>query len=123
MSGPTPTQPSGPLASTKDLTGNSSGSGSSVSSLSSTEFPLPLSISRTLSDKLYEKRKLGALEVEQLIKELNAQKDEERIKSVINHLITNFSDSTQGNYRKGGLIALAATAIGLGPISFLRVVT
>lgn len=45
--------------------------------------PIQLSISRNLSDRLYEKRKLGALEVEQLIKELVAQKDEDRIKSVI----------------------------------------
>ncbi len=80
--------------------------------------PIQISITRNLSDKLYEKRKLGALEVEQLVKELATSKDEDRIKSVIQHLVTNFSDSSQGNSRKGGLIALAATAIGLGAISF-----
>ncbi len=96
---------------------SSNASSNSITTTVSVEVPLQLSISRNLSDKLYEKRKLGALEVEQLIKELNAQKDEERIKNVINHLVTNFSDSNQGNYRKGGLIALAATAIGLGSIS------
>ena len=78
------------------------------------DLPLQISISRNLSDKLYEKRKLGALEVEQLVKDLNNNKDYDRINHVIQHLVTNFSDSTQGNYRKGGLIALAATAIGLG---------
>lgn len=92
---------------------------SSGTSTTGSELPIQLSISRNLSDKLYEKRKLGALEVEQLIKELNNLKDEERISNVINHLVTNFSDSTQGNHRKGGLIALAAIAIGLGVISFL----
>jgi vacuole morphology and inheritance protein 14 len=91
---------------------------SSNATANASELPIQLSISRNLSDKLYEKRKLGALEVEQLIKELNNLKDEDRINNVINHLVTNFSDSTQGNHRKGGLIALAAIAIGLGVISF-----
>jgi vacuole morphology and inheritance protein 14 len=81
---------------------------------------LQISIARNLSDKLYEKRKLGAVEVEQLIKELNAAKEEEKIVNVIQHLVTNYSDSTQGNSRKGGLIALAAAAIGLGPVSFSK---
>lgn len=75
---------------------------------------LQLSVSRNLSDKLYEKRKLGALEVEQLMRELRHAHDWARISSVIGHLVTTFSDSAQGNARKGGLIALAATAIGLG---------
>ena len=30
---------------------------------------LPISITRNLNDKLYEKRKLGALEIEALVKE------------------------------------------------------
>ena len=77
---------------------------------------LQQSTTRNLSDKLYEKRKMGALEVEQLVKELNVNKETEKIRSVINHLVRNFSDSSQGNSRKGGLIALAATAIGLGPV-------
>jgi len=76
--------------------------------------PIQPSIARNLSDKLYEKRKLGALEIEQLIKDLNNNKDEDKIKSVVQHLVTNYSDSLQGNSRKGGLIALAAAAIGLG---------
>lgn len=78
--------------------------------------PLLQSTTRNLSDKLYEKRKMGALEVEQLVKELNVAKDHEKIKQVISHLVRNFSDSSQGNSRKGGLIALAATAIGLGSV-------
>jgi vacuole morphology and inheritance protein 14 len=58
--------------------------------------PLQIATSRNLSDKLYEKRKLGALEVEQLIRDLVARKEEEKIKGVIQHLVTNFSDSNQG---------------------------
>jgi len=76
--------------------------------------PIQLGTSKNLTDKLYEKRKVAAQEVEQLIRELNHEKDEERIRNVIQHLVTNFSDSSNGNARKGGLIALAATAIGLG---------
>jgi 3-methyladenine DNA glycosylase/8-oxoguanine DNA glycosylase len=34
------------------------------------EDPLPPTIIRNLADKLYDKRKLGALEIEQLIKDL-----------------------------------------------------
>jgi vacuole morphology and inheritance protein 14 len=75
---------------------------------------LQLSVSRNLSDKLYERRKLGALEVEQLMRELRHAQDWPRVASVIGHLVSTFSDSAQGNARKGGLIALAATAIGLG---------
>jgi vacuole morphology and inheritance protein 14 len=83
------------------------------------ESPLQQSTTRNLSDKLYEKRKMGALEVEQLVKELNVSKDHEKIKLVISHLVKNFSDSSQGNSRKGGLIALAATAIGLGSVCWI----
>lgn len=69
---------------------------------------------RNLSDKLYDKRKTAALEVEQKVRELNSANEDEKIKSLIEHLVTNFSSSNQGNQRKGGLIALAAVAIGLG---------
>ncbi|PRP89372.1 hypothetical protein PROFUN_01235 [Planoprotostelium fungivorum] len=75
---------------------------------------LPPSIARNLSDRLYDKRKLGALEVEALVRDLTAQKEDDRIRTVIQHLVSNFSESPQGNARKGGLIALAASAIGLG---------
>ncbi len=77
--------------------------------------PLQISVIRNLSDKSYEKRKSAALEVEQLMRDL-VSKDEDKIKSVIQFVVTNFSESPQGNTRKGGLIALAATAIGLGTV-------
>eukprot|EP01117_Protostelium_nocturnum_P008191 TRINITY_DN2920_c0_g1_i1.p1 TRINITY_DN2920_c0_g1~~TRINITY_DN2920_c0_g1_i1.p1 ORF type:complete len:747 (-),score=254.35 TRINITY_DN2920_c0_g1_i1:4-2244(-) len=76
--------------------------------------PIPQSISRNLSDRIYEKRKLGALEIEELVKGLSLNKEEDRIRSVIQYLVSNFAESPQGNARKGGLIALAASAIGLG---------
>jgi len=76
--------------------------------------PLPPSIARNLSDRLYDKRKLGALEVEALVRDLTTHKEDDKIRMVIQYLVNNFSDSPQGNARKGGLIALAASAIGLG---------
>lgn len=78
------------------------------------EPPVQVSILRNLSDKLYDKRKAGALEVEQLVRDWNAANEEEKIKNLIQHLSNNFSESNQSNQRKGGLIALAGVAIGLG---------
>eukprot|EP00005_Dracoamoeba_jomungandri_P010628 CAMPEP_0174267894 /NCGR_PEP_ID=MMETSP0439-20130205/35262_1 /TAXON_ID=0 /ORGANISM="Stereomyxa ramosa, Strain Chinc5" /LENGTH=723 /DNA_ID=CAMNT_0015355669 /DNA_START=67 /DNA_END=2238 /DNA_ORIENTATION=+ len=76
--------------------------------------PLAPSTIRNLGDKLYEKRKLGALEVEQLIKGYKEQSNVDDINKVIIYLTEHFALSTSGNQRKGGLIALAAAAIGLG---------
>jgi hypothetical protein len=85
--------------------------------------PVPPSTYRNLSDKLYDKRKLGALEIEQLVKELNNNKNEEGIRGVIRILTTDFADSPQGNNKKGGLIGLAAAAIGMGAVSFVLFVS
>merc|ERR1712137_827032 len=76
--------------------------------------PLGPNTARNLCDKLYDKRKQGAQEVETLVKELNASGDKERILQIVDHLIVNFSTSPTGNHRKGALIALAAVAIALG---------
>ena len=80
---------------------------------------LAQSIVRNLGDKLYEKRKAAALEVEQIIKDLVEAKDSERIASIITTL-TSLVYSNQGNSKKGGLIALAATAIGLAEVRVLH---
>lgn len=79
--------------------------------------PLTPATIRNLGDKLYEKRKLGALEVEQLIKESKDANDSEKIQSIILYLTNHFAYSASGNQRKGGLIALAAAAIGLGQVT------
>ena len=42
------------------------------------------------------------------------QQDKKNLISLINFLTENFMGHTSPNYRKGGLIALAAVAIGLG---------
>ncbi|XP_021909793.1 protein VAC14 homolog [Carica papaya] len=74
---------------------------------------IPAFVLRNLSDKLYEKRKNAALEVEGIVKQLAAAGDHEKISAVINLLTTEFTYSPQANHRKGGLIGLAAATVGL----------
>uniref|UniRef100_A0A914GXU8 Protein VAC14 homolog n=1 Tax=Globodera rostochiensis TaxID=31243 RepID=A0A914GXU8_GLORO len=75
--------------------------------------PLSQAIVRTLTDKLYEKRKAAALEIEKQARDYvrnDNMVDLERLIKVLEQLAT----APNGNTRKGGLIGLAATAIGLG---------
>ncbi|XAR63679.1 hypothetical protein NMG60_11023704 [Bertholletia excelsa] len=74
---------------------------------------IPPSVLRNLSDKLYEKRKNAALELEGIVKQLAAAGDHDKITALINFLVTNFTHSPQANLRKGGLIGLAAATVGL----------
>ncbi|KAL9993908.1 putative vacuole morphology and inheritance protein [Helianthus debilis subsp. tardiflorus] len=74
---------------------------------------VPAAVLRNLSDKLYEKRKNAALEVEGIVKQLTAVGDHDKITAVINLLTHEFAYSPQANHRKGGLIGLAAAAVGL----------
>lgn len=95
---------------------------------------------RNLGDRSYEKRKQAALDIELLIKDLNEKgnsannamntannnsnntvtigsANERRmnneIYNVIRSLVDHYINSLQANFRKGGLIALAACAIAL----------
>ncbi|KAJ4974133.1 hypothetical protein NE237_007307 [Protea cynaroides] len=74
---------------------------------------IPAAVLRNLADKLYEKRKIAALEVEGIVKQLTAAGDHEKISAVIDLLHTEFTNSPQANHRKGGLIGLAAATVGL----------
>ncbi|GKV13209.1 hypothetical protein SLEP1_g24255 [Rubroshorea leprosula] len=74
---------------------------------------IPASVFRNLSDKLYEKRKNAALELEGIVKQLATAGDHDKISAVINLLTTEFMLSPQANHRKGGLIGLAAATVGL----------
>uniref|UniRef100_A0A7N0VLZ4 Vacuolar protein 14 C-terminal Fig4-binding domain-containing protein n=1 Tax=Kalanchoe fedtschenkoi TaxID=63787 RepID=A0A7N0VLZ4_KALFE len=74
---------------------------------------IPASVLRNLSDKLYEKRKNAALEVEGIVKQLAAAGDHDKITAVINLLTHEYTLSPQANHRKGGLIGLAAATVGL----------
>ena len=102
------------------------------------------SIHRSLNDKLYDKRKAGALEyvlylpirekgmepshqafsntphlhsLENVIREASASRDHEKIKKIIHQLCHEYAYAVHAPYaRNGGLIGLAAAAIALGPV-------
>nr|GLL32876.1 protein VAC14 homolog [Ipomoea trifida] len=61
---------------------------------------VPAAVLRNISDKLYEKRKNAALELEGIVKQLVAAGDHDRINSVINLLIHEYAQSPQANHRK-----------------------
>ncbi|KAF5363894.1 hypothetical protein D9756_000214 [Leucocoprinus leucothites] len=72
-------------------------------------------IARQLVDKIYEKRKAAALELEKQIRECHQAGGRERICTIIDQLVEMFSNSTNAlHVRNGGLIGLAGTAIALG---------
>lgn len=116
------------------------------------QLPLSPTLLRNLGDRSYDKRKGAAMEVENLIKQLQEKAaatehrqrqfllqqqqmnangspaaakprdadaalttnaSRERIPAIIELLGNEFAFSTNANHRKGGLIGLAATAIGL----------
>ncbi|KAH0671226.1 hypothetical protein KY285_025827 [Solanum tuberosum] len=74
---------------------------------------IPAAVLRNLSDKLYEKRKNAALELEGIVKQLAVAGDHDKITAVINLLTNEYTYSPQANHRKGGLIGLAAVTVGL----------
>lgn len=76
-------------------------------------------IVRALNDKLYEKRKVAALEIEKLVREFVAQNNSTQIRHVIQILASEFALSQHPHSRKGGLIGLAACSIALGKDSGL----
>jgi vacuole morphology and inheritance protein 14 len=86
-----------------------------MSSFTTIEGPalLPPSVLRNLSDKLYEKRKSAALEVEQVTKQLASSKEWHRISALVHMLVEDYALSPQANDRKGGLIGLAAATVAL----------
>lgn len=83
--------------------------------------PLSAVCVRTLNDKLYEKRKQGALEIERMMKEFVQQNQDGQVKKVLKILGEDFAGSSNPNTRKGGLIGLAAAAIALGKDSSVYV--
>lgn len=76
-------------------------------------FLLPSSVLKNLLDKLYEKRKIAAMEVEGIVRQLVSAGDHEKISSLLNLLTNEFTFSPQASHRKGGLIGLAAATVGL----------
>ena len=89
---------------------------------------------RALNDKLYDKRKQGALEynipfptthtqlisppsLERIIREASANRDNDKIAKIVNQLCHDFAYAVhQPHARNGGLIGLAAASIALGSV-------
>lgn len=67
---------------------------------------LPQAVLRQIGDKLYEKRKVAALEVEQIVKRLAAAAETGKISAIIDKLISEYAFSPQANHRK--VICLSA---------------
>ncbi|KAI5993628.1 vacuolar protein 14 C-terminal Fig4p binding-domain-containing protein [Pisolithus albus] len=73
------------------------------------------SVSKQLVDKIYERRKSAALDLEKQVRECHQQGDHRRISQIIDQLVDMFSNSSNPlHIRNGGLIGLAGTAIALG---------
>lgn len=75
--------------------------------------PLPPMVQRSLGDRSNEKRKNAAQEVETLVKNLSEANNFAHVNAIVTVLSKDFCTSMNSNYRKGGLVGLAATAIGL----------
>ncbi|KAL0737411.1 hypothetical protein Bca4012_013621 [Brassica carinata] len=74
---------------------------------------IPAAVHRNLSDKLYEKRKYAALEIENTVKNLTSAGDHDKLSKVIDMLVKEFAKSPQPYHRQGGVLALAAVTVGL----------
>lgn len=71
-------------------------------------------IAKQLMDKMYEKRKSAALDLEKQIRECYNQGDHRKIGQIIDQLVEMFTNvSNPLHVRNGGLIGLAGTAISL----------
>ncbi|KAF8306458.1 ARM repeat-containing protein [Clavulina sp. PMI_390] len=72
-------------------------------------------IIKGLNDKFYEKRKASALDLEKLVRDCYNQRDDARIRTIIDQLVDLFATpATSLHARNGGLIGLAAASIALG---------
>lgn len=79
--------------------------------------PLTAATVRNLNDKLYDKRKLGAVEVEIQVRDLTRSgTGHEKLMEILTYLQESFIVSGSTSSRKGGLIAFAAAALGLGGV-------
>ncbi|KIW11540.1 hypothetical protein PV08_10841 [Exophiala spinifera] len=73
------------------------------------------SVQRLLTDKLYDKRKQGALELERFIREAIADKEHDKIRKTLDQLCHDYAYAVHlPHARNGGLIGLAAASIALG---------
>jgi hypothetical protein len=67
----------------------------------------------SLAHKRYERRRLGAMEIEKMVRSLVHQNELDRVRAILLLLSDDYVRSTSEDARKGGVVALAACAIGL----------
>ncbi|KAL9100047.1 MAG: hypothetical protein Q9163_004523, partial [Psora crenata] len=73
------------------------------------------SVQRLLNDKLYDKRKQGALDLEKAVRAASANREYDKIAKIVDQLCHDFAYAVhQPHARNGGLIGLAAASIALG---------
>ncbi|TKR92998.1 hypothetical protein L596_007535 [Steinernema carpocapsae] len=75
--------------------------------------PLTAAVVRTLTDKLYERRKAAALDIEKQVRDLVANNHISQLEKLL-CVLKELTIAQNGNTRKGGLIGMAAAAIALG---------
>ena len=76
--------------------------------------PFTPTLVKALSDKLYDKRKTAALEIEKMVRDMVTMNEMKQVSRIVNILQQEFVESSNPNSRKGGLIGMAASAIALG---------
>ncbi|XP_012265720.2 protein VAC14 homolog [Athalia rosae] len=76
--------------------------------------PLSAACIKSLNDKMYEKRKAAAVEIEKMVMEFAESNNTALIKRLLKILGQDFATSQNPHGRKGGLLGLAAIAVGLG---------
>ncbi|XP_030562683.1 protein VAC14 homolog [Drosophila novamexicana] len=76
--------------------------------------PLSESCAKALGDKMYDKRKVASQEIEKMVIEFNDKNNATQIRKLIEVLSNDYATSRDANRRKGALIGLAATGLGLG---------
>eukprot|EP00929_Paragymnodinium_shiwhaense_P028686 TRINITY_DN16583_c0_g1_i1.p1 TRINITY_DN16583_c0_g1~~TRINITY_DN16583_c0_g1_i1.p1 ORF type:complete len:753 (+),score=205.81 TRINITY_DN16583_c0_g1_i1:67-2325(+) len=76
-------------------------------------------VAKLLSDKLYEKRKQAAIEIETKVRDILAQQSPVQAKVSVQRIVTclhrdYIENKDQANHRKGGVLGVANIAIALG---------
>ena len=67
----------------------------------------------SLAHKRYERRRLSAMEIEKVVRSLVQRNEFDRVRAILLLLSDDYVRSTNEDARKGGVVALAACAIGL----------
>jgi len=79
----------------------------------SSQQSISASVLVSLAHKRYERRRLAAMEIEKVVRSLVHQKELDRVRAILLLLSDDYVRSTSEDARKGGVVALAACAIGL----------